>query len=267
MMERDAPGLISFAQKAAHVCNRCRVRKQKCDRVLPRCNRCESSDRHCDYSPHRPMPQASEESEPLVVRDESCSQADLSCRGTNALVQRLSLCADPFTQSSSATIRLWHLLREILDLADFDINGALHAYGTGVHPWCPVLDESMLANGSDDLAKSPAKYPMFSLCMWFLSIRPCPHSKSMVASQLYRTMKQVFAVINCDGEVIVEKLQVGMMIAIFEVTHGLRSQASMTVSNCAVMLQSLNLARPQDRLDRGRHMLQWLGPSLLRLEW
>lgn len=213
------------------------------------------------------MQQASEGLEPLVVRDDLCSQADLSCRGTNELVQAVSTYANQFAPSSPDTVRLWHIVREMLGLADFDMAGALQEYGTGMHQWCPVLDESMLANGSDCLARHCAKYPLFTFCMWFLSRRSCPHQKDMAASGLYRTMKQVFAVITCDGKARVEKLQIGMLIAIFEVSHGLRTQASMTVSNCAIILQILDLAADQSHLDKNEHMLRWLRPSLLRLEW
>ncbi|KAL6158795.1 hypothetical protein ACJQWK_04268 [Exserohilum turcicum] len=265
-MDSGVQELITFTRKAANVCSYCRIRKQKCDRTLPRCNRCAGSNRNCDYTPHKAPQRVCDESDPLVSCHESCSQTDSSSRGMIKLLQRISACTNPFAPSELDTIRLWNTVQGILDLAGFDLSLALKEFGMCIHQWCPVLDENMLENGENDLSEQAERQPLFALCMWLLMQRPCIHQKSMSTTELYRTMKHIHVILQMDIEMRVEAIQVGMLIAAYEVSHGLRTQAHFTVSSCAIMLQILDCETSPVHIGKQSRMLKQLKSSLLRLD-
>lgn len=182
------------------------------------------------------------------------------------LLQRISACTNPFAPSELDTIRLWNTVQGILDLAGFDLSLALKEFGMCIHQWCPVLDENMLENGENDLSEQAERQPLFALCMWLLMQRPCIHQKSMSTTELYRTMKHIHVILQMDIEMRVEAIQVGMLIAAYEVSHGLRTQAHFTVSSCAIMLQILDCETSPVHIGKQSRMLKQLKSSLLRLD-
>jgi hypothetical protein len=92
------------------------------------------------------------------------------------------------------------------------------------------------------------------------------HHMNMSVSEIYRTTKHVYSALQIDGKVRVETVQVGMLIAIYEVSHGLQTQANFTVSSCATMLQILDLDTSPIRVNQQSRMLERLKSSLLRLD-
>ncbi|KAH7384345.1 hypothetical protein DE146DRAFT_223438 [Phaeosphaeria sp. MPI-PUGE-AT-0046c] len=258
-MEGGVLESIPYAQKAANVCSYCRVRKQKCDRNLPKCSRCAGLGRICDYSPYKPPAPASEEIQPLVLHHQSYQSAELSSRGKIELLQNISACTDPFELVDPETVRLWGLIERILNLAEFDLTSALREFASGMHKWCPVLDENMLPDGDNDLSKNARRHPLFTLCMWFVAT-------SIGVTEVYRAMKHIFVALQTDFEIRVEAVQIGVLIAMYEVSHGLQAQANYTVSTCAIMVQYLEPASPPDSAHGQAYMLKRLKSSLLRLD-
>ena len=182
------------------------------------------------------------------------------------LLQKISACTDPFAPDVLYTVRLWNIVQEIFNLVGFDLSLALTEFGTGIHQWCPVLDEDMLQNGENDLYKHWERQPLFALCMWFLTQRPCIHQKSMGTTELYRAMKHIYVALQIDFGMRVETVQFGMLIAIYEVSHGLQTQADLTVSSCVIMLQNLDFETFPVFVNKQPHMLKRLKSSLLRLD-
>lgn len=182
------------------------------------------------------------------------------------LVQKTSVCTDPFVPEVLHTVRLWNIIQEILDLAGFDLSLALNEFRTGIHQWCPVLDETMLQDGENDLSKHWERQPLFALCIWLLRQRPCIHQNSMGTTELYRAMKHIYAALQIISRMRIEVVQVGMLIAIYEVSHGLQTQADLTVSSCAIMLQTLEFESFPICLGEQPDMLKRLKSSLLRLD-
>lgn len=128
-----------------------------------------------------------------------------------------------------------------------------------MHQWCPVLDENMLPEGDNDLSQHARKYPLLTLCMWFLTT-------SLGITELYRAIKHIYVVLQTDFDIRVEVVQLGVLIAMYEVSHGMQAQADYTVSACAIMLQYLDSEMSQGQSDGQSHMLKRLKTSLLRLD-
>lgn len=215
---------------------------------------------------HRSMQQITQGPPSLVFRHKLCSQSDLAPYGTAGLLQAISACTDPFAPSEPATVRLWQLTKEILDFANVDMIGALKEYETGMHQWCPILNEVVLLGGDKDLFKNVSSNPLFILCIWLLTKRPCRHHDTMNTSELYRAMKQIHAILQADEKMKVGQLQVGMLVAGYEVSHGLRTQASLTVSSCVGLLRILDLEANLGQMDELSRMLGLLKSSLVRLD-
>lgn len=171
----------------------------------------------------------------------------------------MSACSDPFGPFDPETVRLWGVIERILNIAEFDLTSALEEFASGMHQWCPVLDENLLTDGENDLSKNARRYPLFTLCTWFLTT-------SVGVTELYRAMKHIYLVLQTDLAVMVETVQLGILIAMYEVSHGMQTQADYTVSACAIMLQHLDHETSQDHADDQVRMLKRLKTSLLRLD-
>jgi hypothetical protein len=83
---------------------------------------------------------------------------------------------------------------------------------------------------------------------------------------LYRTMKQIYSLLQIHGPVKNETAQVGMLIAVYEVSHGLQPQASLTISVCATILHTMSLDPSQRAVEKEWNEIERLCSSLLRLD-
>lgn len=225
-----------------------------------------SLNQHCDYSPYKPPPAANDGPEPLITRHEACSFADLSSRGMNELLEKISACSDPFVPIDLSTVKLSHLVQVILESAKFDLLHAIMEFEMNTHQWCPILDEELFHDHPSDISRSIEQYPLFMLCVWFLTQRLCQQQGSLAKTTLYRAMKQIFSLLQIHDRVKKETAQVGMLIAVYEVSHGLQTQAGLTISVCATMLHILRLDPSQRTVEKESNGIERLCSSLLRLD-
>jgi hypothetical protein len=233
---------------------------------------CFSKGKDCDYTPYKePSRIESHELEPLVTRYETCSHTDLSPRGTTELLRAITARIDIPDLAASA-INLISLIQEILDLADFDLAKALGEFGTCVQQWCPIVSDDLLLGGEHDLSVEThgqgdgRKRPLFQLCLWLVTFRPCPHHKYMGASELYRALKQVHAVLQSAVGMELDALQVGMILAVYEVGHAMRRQAFQTLASCTAVVKILELETKRTASTESLGMVDWLKASLVMLD-
>lgn len=184
----------------------------------------------------------------------------------NQLLEKFSACSDPFQPTDLNTVRLSHLVQTILELARIELLTALVEFEMAIHQWCPILDEELLQHHVADKSKSIEQYPLFMLSIWFLTQRPCEHHGSMAATMLYRTVKQIFSLLQSHSRVSKETAQVGMLIVAYEVSHGLQPQASLTISVCATMLHILDLESSRSQMNKPPSGIERLNSTLLRLD-
>ena len=88
----------------------------------------------------------------------------------------------------------------------------------------------------------------------------------MGESELYAALKQVHALLQTTQTPDLSILQVGLIIAMYELGHGLRQQAFQTIGNCTATLRILDIeATQKENVDNSR-TLGWLKASLTMID-
>ncbi|KAF2845694.1 hypothetical protein T440DRAFT_493260 [Plenodomus tracheiphilus IPT5] len=263
--------MIPVTQKASNVCAYCRVRKQRCDRTLPRCQRCAAKDRHCDYTPYKePMRQDYREPEPLILHSDICFHTEVSQRGATELLHTVIACKEgPLI--STANPKLSALVYEILDHADVDMAVVLEEFGPCISQWCPIIPENLLARCASDLAMQTPRpervnYPLLLLCLWLVTRRTCSNPDHVEKCELYRTLKLLLALLQSRADIELGGVQVGMLISVYEVGHGMQKQAVQTIASCAALLKILDLEARKQNAEEAIALIEWLQVSMLMLD-
>ncbi|KAH7390996.1 hypothetical protein DE146DRAFT_151443 [Phaeosphaeria sp. MPI-PUGE-AT-0046c] len=260
--------MIPLIQKASNVCAHCRIRKQRCDRMLPRCQRCAVKNQDCDYA--LPVQFGLPGAEPLVCR-RPCGHADLSSYGATELVQAVKACIDAPHHPDPAT-DLMGLVSDVLSAIGFNLAHAFTEFGPCIQQWCPIIVQDHLLSNCDYKVTEPVstqegpKDPILWLSLWLVLRKPCSPAEQMGTSELYTMLKQVHALLQSAPKLELSVLQVGLILAVYEMGHGLRQQAFQTVGSCTATLQflELNAAQPQNSELEGN--LTWLKASVAMLD-
>lgn len=152
---------------------------------------------------------------------------------------------------------------ELLTLANVDLSSALKVFSPSVQQWCPILPGDAHRWDAQLLV---AEHPLLALGVWLVTKTARGHPEHFYGCQLYRSLKQSLALLQTSSEVTAEALQLGLLIAVYEVSHGMKRQAFQSLGSCKAMLILLEydaLYRISTRLSE---MLEWLKASLLMLD-
>jgi hypothetical protein len=158
----------------------------------------------------------------------------------------------------SATTKLSSYVADILNMANIDLISALNEFGPSVRHWSPTMHEHVLKQGADFVI---AKYPLLALGAWLVTSSPPAHSHR---SELYAALKQAVATLQSRSDAAMETLQLGL--SLYEVGHGMTTQAFQTLSSCKAMLILLerNLLHSDD--GQAQETIDWPKASLLMLD-
>ncbi|USP80133.1 uncharacterized protein yc1106_07407 [Curvularia clavata] len=224
--------------------------------------------RHCDYTPFKePIRQEDDDPRPLVQHYDTCFHADITSRGASELLQATAACVSSGGAPTEAS-KLSEVVYDMLDLGDVDLPWALAEFGPCIQQWCPVFPTTYLTGGIDDLAqqgprRDKLRQPLLLLCLWLVTRRTCMQEDHTTQCQLYRTLKQILALLQPEEHIGLETLQISMLLAVYEVGHGMSKQAFQTLSASVSMLKLLDLSNPNPTL---KHNLSWLKSSILMLD-
>lgn len=187
----------------------------------------------------------------------------LSSQGAWELVQLVDACLNP---ASSPAFARWlaNFTADILSLANVDFPTVLDHFDTSVQQWCPIFPENVLHHGAETLILD---HPVLSLGIWFVTKTARGHPEHYYGCQLYQALKQVHALLQTASDVRMETLQLGMLIAVFEMGHGMGRQAFQTLGGCKCTLTMLELDAQDRAQSRVLDNIRWLKVSLLTLDW
>jgi hypothetical protein len=210
----------------------------------------------CDYTPSPSLPVA--KSEPLVLEPGS-SAPRLSPRGASVLVQAVNASLHA-TSNQLATTKLPSFVADIMSLADIDLISALNDFGPSVRHWSPTMHEHVLNQGADFVV---SKHPLLALGAWLVTSPPPADSHR---SDLYAALKQAVATLQSRSEATMETLQLKLSLAVYEVGHGMTTQAFQTLSGCRAMLILLERDVLRNDDEQVHETMDWLKASLLMLD-
>lgn len=214
-------------------------------------------DLPCDYTPSPSLQVTT--SEPLVLRSGS-SAPRLSFHGAWRLLQAVNASLHAMSGQPAKT-KFSSSVADILNLANFDLISALDDLDPSVRHWSPTVHEHVLDQGADLIL---AKYPLLTLGAWLATVPSHGQTEYPQRCKLYQSLKQVIAVLQSRSEAEMQSLQLGLSIAVYEVGHGMATQAFQTLSSCKAML--LPLEHDVNRCNKqALETMEWLKASLLML--
>lgn len=208
---------------------------------------------------------------PLILHRKICGHADLSPHGATELVTAAKACIDAALRPELSTYLL-DLVSEILEAVGFNLAQGLTAFGPCIQQWCPILVEDEILGGCDyavsepvDAKKGP-RNPILWMALWLVTREPCSPDELMGESELYATLKQVHALLQTPTTPDLSILQVGLILAVYEMGHGLRQQSFQTIGNCTATLRILEIVAAQKEDEELSKTLGWIKASLAMLD-
>lgn len=115
-------------------------------------------------------------------------------------------------------------------------------------------------------ARDGPKTPVLWMAMWLVLRKPCEVGENMGTSELYAAVKQVHALMQSALELDLAVLQIGLIIAVYEMGHKLRQQAFQTLAICTATLTFLELEAGRKQDEDLLNVVGWLKASLAMID-
>lgn len=110
-----------------------------------------------------------------------------------------------------------------------DIQATARCFFDSVHTWMPIVSKPQFHSGLvHRLAVARVDLFLLVLAMKLLSTRV-----TVARSMLYRAVKQFYFDVESAGRLSLQSLQAAVLIAIYELGHGVYPAAIVSVANCA----------------------------------
>lgn len=238
-------------------CHQCRRLKRRCDRQYPCCTLCHQRRVACDY-PHQRKERArrgDRESPGEVSLSISSQSSRNTVAGTNLLslpsrlgrenahyqlseLEELDLLAASFLDPDHFILAQLEtkkkdvgITKTVADLVGSvsDIQAAAQVFFETIHVWMPIISKQQF---QQHLLQRLA-FRRAELFLLVLAMKLCSSRVTVAKSMLYRTVKQFYFDIESSGRVSVQTLQAAILIAIYELGHGIYPAAIISIANCA----------------------------------
>lgn len=109
-------------------------------------------------------------------------------------------------------------------------------YFASVHLWVPMLSRKRFYERLPVVwGQSHQDFILLICCMHLITNVPMVSDLETTASSLYTMVKRLFALVESTGIVSVELVQCKLLIALFEMAHGLQSAAYISIGACSRM--------------------------------
>lgn len=149
------------------------------------------------------------------------------------------------------------VIRKLLEDSGINPNDAASKFVATIHPWFPILSQATLTrliNSSEN--ESPDGLLAFLLlCMHILNQMPCQHQPHMADNSLYLAARRLFFLlqdtVNPSSE---ELLQAGILITLYECSHGIWNAAYVTLANCIALSQLAGISYVDNFSSHGNTM-------------
>jgi hypothetical protein len=239
---------------ALHVCEVCKRRKRKCDRRLPQCSLCakyvnrvismvkrkrliihSSKHRACRYSDPCDPPSGDtsravslSELSPQKIPFPSVYFLDHDIFEKSRI--EITNSSPPFS------LQLMGLLG-----SSSKIRGITSRYFDQIHPFMPIISKKQFYERHlSPLATPKADVLLLCLCMKIFTWEPSETTTDLKTPD-YLTAKHFVTEIEAAGIFTLQVLQASVLIAIYELGHGIYPSLNLTISSCATRAIALDL--------------------------
>ncbi|KAG8416292.1 hypothetical protein J3458_006885 [Metarhizium acridum] len=110
-----------------------------------------------------------------------------------------------------------------------DIQATIQFFFETVHTWMPIVSK----NGFSQSLIKRMTHQRAELFLLVLSMKLCSSRVTNARTNLYRTARRLYADIERSGTLSLLVLQAGILIALYEMGHGLYPDAYLSVAQCA----------------------------------
>ncbi|KIM95706.1 hypothetical protein OIDMADRAFT_59487 [Oidiodendron maius Zn] len=263
---------------ALHACEICKTRKRKCDRRLPQCSLCA---RYLDRSIARPKGIR------LILhsfKNRACRYADHGDQVSSDIsrdVNQLGVLSqktrfpsvyfldrDVFQQSlveiPNPSLPL-SLQLNILLGNDSEIHHIASRFFDHTHPFMPIISKQLFyTRHLSPLA--PPKTDILLLCFCMKIFTWMPSEKiSDPQTHDYLSAKHFIVEIEAAGIFTLQVLQANLLVAIYELGHGIYPSANLTIGACATRGIALDLER--ELTARTTSQFTWVEEEERRRVW
>ncbi|KAL6885670.1 hypothetical protein GGI43DRAFT_303927 [Trichoderma evansii] len=238
-------------------CHRCRRLKRRCDRQYPCCALCDENRVACDY-PHKRKKRTwrRDRDVPDVVSPATSSRSSggsppssslltfssrsgeknahrqLSELGELDLVAASCLDPDHFILTQLETLKIdVGITNPVANLVGSvgDIHATAESFFRTIHIWMPIVSKKQFHETL--LERLAFRRPETFLLV--LAMKLCSSRAIVARSMLYRTVKQFYFDVESSGRLSVQVLQAAVLIALYELGHGIYPAVIISVGNCA----------------------------------
>ncbi|KAM0250774.1 hypothetical protein ACHAP5_001991 [Fusarium lateritium] len=197
---------MESSQLAPNACVACKLKKRRCDKVLPKCSLCSRNWRMCDYS-----------LTPVSTSSSSHTESASFILGKH----RLNFSADDDLLPS-------YVSEQLGDEATQRAISSRHFQVT--HNWLPIISKQRFSSSLDaPLETWSPDLKLLLLCMKLINWLP---DASSPQTPLYRATKRFFLELELGGVVSMAVLQAAILITFYELGHGIFPSAYMSVGIC-----------------------------------
>jgi hypothetical protein len=113
-------------------------------------------------------------------------------------------------------------------------------YFRAIHRWLPALSEVRWKRRIGQLDLQPsAEMALLLLCMHLLLEKPCQESDSTTFSQLYKSARLTFALVQMNVGPSTALAQCGLLLSVYEYGHALSHVALQTIKDCSKIAHAL----------------------------
>ncbi|KAI0437077.1 hypothetical protein F4803DRAFT_540088 [Xylaria telfairii] len=235
---------LTIPFKSQRVCSNCRKWKKQCDKTIPRCSRCVRKSILCDYTApidnhfihnHRPRPNLAATTNIVELRADCCPPG-LTEVGWSLLLE--IACSSVDMRGEATTLSA--VIRKVLEDSGTNPSDATSKFVATIYPWFPILNQATLTRLIDwsENENPDGSLAFLLLCMHILNQWPCQHQPRMTDNSLYIAARRLFFflqdTVNPSPE---ELLQAGILITLYECSHGIWNAAYVTLANCIALSQ------------------------------
>jgi len=117
-----------------------------------------------------------------------------------------------------------------------NLNSVVKKYFASVHTWIPMLSRTRFRESLPVFwDESHHDLILLICCMHLITDVPMNLDLENTASSLYTLVRRLYSLVDSMGIVSVELVQCKLLIALFEMAHGLQSAAYMSIGACSRM--------------------------------
>ncbi|UKZ74622.1 hypothetical protein TrVFT333_002292 [Trichoderma virens FT-333] len=110
-----------------------------------------------------------------------------------------------------------------------DIQATAQVFFETIHVWMPIVSKKQF----QDYLLQRLAFRRAEFFLLVLAMKLCSSRITVAKSMLYRTVKQLYFDIESSGRLSIQTLQAAVLIAIYEIGHGIYPAAIISVANCA----------------------------------